>query len=88
VHSYFRRVWRFVRSLPEAAPLTPDSEPLVILNRRSLLLSLGLTLPAVAAEAATSNSKKKPTHHTTKTASAKTHAKPHTHHTPAKPAQS
>ena len=57
------------------------------LNRRSLLLSLGLTLPAAAAEAATSIHKKKPIHHATKTASAK-HTKPHTHHAPAKPAQS
>jgi hypothetical protein len=60
----------------------------VILNRRSLLLSLGLALPAAAAEAATSLHKKKPVHHSTKTASAKTHGKTHTHHTPAKPAQS
>ena len=58
------------------------------LNRRSLLLSLGLALPAAAAEAATSNHKKTPTHHSTKTASAKSHGKPHTHHAPAKPTQS
>jgi hypothetical protein len=52
----------------------------VILNRRTLLASIGLALPAVAAEAATS--KKKPTHtpsHATKPVSHKPHrsTKPH-----------
>jgi hypothetical protein len=61
----------------------------VTVNRRSLLFSLGLVLPAGAAAAATSsNHKKKPTHHATHTASTKSHSKPHTHSTPAKPAQS
>jgi hypothetical protein len=57
----------------------------VILNRRSLLISLGLALPA-AAEAATSAHKKQQPHHGTKTASSKSHGKSHTH--PAKPTQS
>jgi len=59
----------------------------VILNRRSLLISLGLTLP-VAAEAATSAHKKKQPHHATRTASSKSHGKSHAHSAPAKPAQS
>jgi len=61
----------------------------VTLNRRSLLLSLGLVLPAAAAAATTSSThKKKPAHHATHTASTKSHAKPHGHSAPAKPAQS
>jgi len=61
----------------------------VTLNRRSLLLSLGLTLPAAAATAATSaTNKKKQPHHSTKTASSKSHGKSHAHSAPAKPAQS
>lgn len=85
VHSYFRHVGRFVRLLPEPRPRPSDPEHPVILNRRSLLLSLGLTLP-IAAEAATSAHKKTQPHHTTKTASSKSHGKTHAH--PAKPTQS
>jgi len=51
----------------------------VILNRRTLLASLGLALPAVGAEAATIHHKKKKPIHSVKTASAKTHHKPRTH---------
>jgi ABC-type oligopeptide transport system substrate-binding subunit len=62
----------------------------VILNRRTLLATLGLALPAAAAEAATATphgKKKKPTH-STKTASAKPHKKStHSSHQ-ATPAQS
>jgi hypothetical protein len=58
----------------------------VILNRRSLLFSLGLALPAAAAEAATSAHKKTQPHHGTKTASSKSHGKSHSH--PAKPTPS
>ena len=62
----------------------------MILNRRTLLATLGLALPAAAAEAATSTSphkKKKPTH-ATKTASTKPHHKStHSSH-PATPTQS
>ena len=50
----------------------------MILNRRTLLASLGLALPAIGAQAATStptSKKKKPTHNT-KTASTKSHKKP------------
>ena len=85
MHSYFRHVGRFVCLVPEPRPDTPDLEYPVILNRRSLLLSLGLTLP-IAAEAATSAHKKTQPHHTTKTASNKSHGKTHTH--TAKPTQS
>jgi hypothetical protein len=86
VYSYFRHLWRFVRPVPKprTRPLTLE-HPLT-LNRRSLLISLGLTLPAGAAAAATSAHKKKQPHHATKTASSKSHGKSHTH--PAKPAQS
>jgi len=61
----------------------------VILNRRTLLASLGLALPAIGAEAATTtlHKKKKPVH-TTKTASTKSHHKPHVTHHAATPAQS
>ena len=51
----------------------------MILNRRTLLASLGLALPAIGAEAATSTHKKKRSTHITKTASSKTHRKPHSH---------
>lgn len=61
----------------------------MILNRRTLLASLGLTLPAAAAEAATTLKKKKkmvhpPVHHITKTASVKPRhiIKPHPPATP------
>jgi hypothetical protein len=59
----------------------------VILNRRTLLASLGLALPAIGAEAATTIHKKKKPIHTIKTANTKTHRKPHTTH-PATPTQS
>ena len=50
----------------------------MILNRRTLLASIGLALPAVAAEAATTTAKKKktPSHHVTKASATKRH-KPH-----------
>ena len=50
----------------------------MILNRRTLLASLGLTLPAIGAQAATTLKKKKPAH-AVKTASAKAHPKTHAH---------
>jgi hypothetical protein len=60
-------------------PITNPRSVAVILNRRTLLASLGLALPAVGAEAATTMHKKKKPTHTTKTASAKTHHKTHPH---------
>jgi hypothetical protein len=45
----------------------------VILNRRTLLASLGLALPAAAAQAATSKKKPHTTSHSTKPVSHKTH---------------
>jgi hypothetical protein len=56
----------------------------VNLNRRTLLASLGLALPAFGAEAATTaHKKKKPLHASkpsgVKTASAKSHHKSHPH---------
>ncbi len=52
----------------------------MILNRRTLLATIGLALPAAAAEAASSTKKKKPAHgtHTTKASTSKsTHHKSH-----------
>jgi len=69
-------------------PITSTRSVAVILNRRTLLASLGLALPAIGAEAATTAHKKKKPTHVTKTASAKTHHKPHAHHAAAKPTQS
>jgi len=58
----------------------------MILNRRSLLATIGLTLSAATAEAATTKKKKKTvTPHTTKVASHKT---PHHVAKPKAPAQS
>jgi len=51
----------------------------VILNRRTLLATLGLALPAAGAEAATAHHKKKKPTHALKTASAKSHRKAHSH---------
>jgi predicted flavoprotein YhiN len=67
----------------------------VILNRRTLLASLGLALPALGAEAATSTTahkKKKPLHASkpsgVKTAAAKPHHKAHPHTAGTTPTQS
>jgi hypothetical protein len=52
----------------------------VILNRRTLLATLGLALPAMGAEAATTHHRKKKPTHAIKTASVKSHHKPaHSH---------
>lgn len=69
----------------------------MILNRRTLLASLGLALPALGAEAATTNTttahkKKKPQHSSkssgVKTANAKPHHKSHSHSAGSTPTQS
>lgn len=68
-------------------PLTSPRSIAVILNRRTLLASLGLALPAIGAEAATTLHKKKKHLHVTKTASTKSHHKPHAHPAAAAPTQ-
>jgi hypothetical protein len=60
-------------------PITNARSFAVILNRRTLLASLGLALPAVGAEAAVVHHRKKKPTHAIKTASVKSHRKPQTH---------
>jgi hypothetical protein len=66
-------------------PITIPWSVAVILNRRTLLATIGLALPAAGAEAATLHHKKKKPTHAIKTASVKSHHKAvhsHTHTTP------